>query len=216
MTRIKTCLASLLLAASLSAGCGAAVTTTNKPVPQHTQIDRAAVRAKLAARRDKTFARFLAYREARVYPINNLPGGGIRHVWIDDWGNLCAAATLISADWGRDAATMVGASNRELKLADVKSGAVMDWILTSGLTKQELVAIQLPGDEITMPIDQDARDIEIARMHGIYVDVERQMKSLWNANLEAAVDALMRRPDLARELLRDKVAGPGEFAQPVG
>jgi hypothetical protein len=167
------------------------------------------VRAKLAARRAVVIERFLAYREGRVYPINNLPGGGTRHVWMDDWGNLCAAATLISLDWGRDAAIRVGATNRELRLADVKRGPVADWILTSGLTRHELVAIQLPGDDLMRRAPRQEND----RMYRTYVDVERQLRSLWNANLELAVDALMKRPDLARDLMNDKIAGPGAFGE---
>jgi hypothetical protein len=214
-------LASLLFASAVSAGCTSTTAQlAPKPVPgvPQTKIDRAAVRAKLAARRQVTFERFLAYRDAMVYPINALPGGGFRHVWIDELGNLCAAATLISGDWGHDASAAVGRENLEIKIADVKAGPIADWMLVSGLTHHELVAIQVPGwdgnggDQI---IIDDGRSQEITRLYQIYVDVERQLVSLWDENLDAATDALMRRPDLARELLKDRVAGPGRFATPV-
>jgi hypothetical protein len=190
------------------------MTTPQKPDAGHVEIDRTAVRAKLAARRAETMRRFLAYREARIYPINNLAGGGFRHVWVDDLGNLCAAATLISGDWGRDATARVGAGNNEIKIADVKSGAVLEWILQSGLTQHELVAIQVPGFQ--WDPQEEMRQAEIARLYNIYVDVERQLNSLWEANLDEAVDALMKHPTLARQLLADQVAGPGKFATPVG
>lgn len=220
MTRLRLCLASLLFASAVSAGCtSTAAQLAPRPIAHETKLDRAIVRAKLAARRQVAFERFLAYRDGMVYPVNALPGGGFRHVWVDELGNLCAAATLISGDWGRDASARVGAENLELAIADVKSGPIADWILMSGLTRHELVAIQVPGWHGNEGIRPDDRSVEITRLFQIYVDVERQLTSLWDESLDEATDALMRRPDLARELLRDRVAGPGRFAAeapPVG
>jgi hypothetical protein len=199
MTNLRLCFASLLFAVGASACAPAIQTAVIKPDKVQTQLDRATVREKLAARRKATFDHFLAYRDDMVYPVNALPGGGFRHVWVDEAGNLCAAATLISKDWGRDKAIAIGADNVEIKLADVSSGAVLDWMLTSGLTRAELVAIQLPGWQ-PGPGELE-RNQEVARMHGIYLDVERQIRSLWDANLELAVDELMKRPELAKKLV---------------
>jgi len=186
-----------------------------KPVPHQTQLDRAQLRAKLAARRQVVLERFLAYRDARVYPVNNqLPGGGQQHVWLDQYGNLCAAATLISGDWGRDVTVRIGQTDNQLKLADVKRGPVADWILTSGLTHHEIVAIQVPGDDMFRRQVQTPEEIE--RLYQIYVDVERQLRGLADESLDAAVDALMKRPELAQQMLHDRIASPGPFAQPVG
>ncbi len=215
MTRLKLAFVALSLSFGACAVSGAhANVQPAKPgvVVKETKLgqerlDRAAVRAKLAARRAETFNHFLAYRDALVYPVNQLPGGGFRHVWVDDNGNLCAAATLISKDWGRDAAIRVGKANVEIKLADVESGEVLDWMLTSGMTRAELVAIQLPGDMFV----PDARQDEINRMFAIYLDVERQIRSLDAQNLDLATDELMKHPELARQLLEGKVAGPGRY-----
>ena len=214
MTNLRNLLASLVLVTSMSA-CAVSNQHVEKPVPQQVRSERAVLRAKLAARREQVVERFLAYRDGRVYPVNNLPGGGKRHVWLDDYGNLCAAATLISGDWGREVAIRVGQSNREIKLAEVKTGPVADWILTSGLTHHEIVAIQLPGDNIEIGLPQQPPQ-EIERMYQIYVDVERQLRGLWDESLDEAVDALMKRPELAKALLHDRIASPGPFAQPIG
>jgi len=218
MSRLRLCLASLLLASAVSAGCTSTTAVApQRPISHERQLDRAAVRAKLAARRTQTFQRFLAYRDAQVYPVNALPGGGFRHVWIDNDGHLCAAATLISADWGHDATARVGQENVEIKIADVTSGPIADWMLMSGLTHHELVAIQAPGFQIDVDPVGDLRVQEIVRLYQIYIDVERQLTSMWDESLDAAVDALMKRPELARELLRDQIAGPGRFAvEPIG
>lgn len=215
MTRLRLAFASLARSLGACAVTSAHATVPTNPIPvveKQTEIDRAALRVKLAERRASTFKNFLAYRDAMIYPVNELPGGGFRHVWIDRSGNLCAAATLISKDWGREAATRVGKTDVELKLANVRSGPVLDWMLTSGMTRAELVAIQLPGD--TFVIDQ--RSTEINRMYAIYLDVERQVRSLDDQNLDLAVDALMKHPALARQLLDGKVAGPGKFAKTAG
>lgn len=225
-----------LVLVSLLAGCGASrpapvaapaapakvvIAPTVTPAP----LDRAAVRRALAARREIVFARFLAYREARVYPINTLPGGGFRHVWQDPEGHLCAAATLVSLDWGRDAAVRAAGGNVEIKMADQREGALEDWILTSGLARHEIVAIQVPGwsgerGPVEQPPPQPdpqlaARQAEIQRLYGIYIDVERQLRVLAADSLDEATDALMKRPDLARAMIAGKIAAAPTFAQPV-
>lgn len=211
MTNLRNLLASLMLVTA----CATGSVHPAKPVPQATRIDRAQLRAKLAARRAVVLERFLAYREARVYPVNNLiGGGGQQHVWLDEYGNLCAAATLISADWGRDVTIRIGQRNNQLKLADVTTGPVADWILTSGLTHHEIVAIQVPGSDMFQRTIQTPEEIQ--RLYQIYVDVERQLRGLADESLDAAVDALLKHPDLARQMLHDRIASPGPFAQPIG
>ena len=213
MSRLRFVIASLLLSSAV--GCAAATAGTGsapmKPVvvqPAKPAIDRAALRAKLVERRAITMAHFLAYRENRVYPSNTL--GGTRHIWQDDSGNLCAAATLISYDWGRPSTENVGKENRQIALAKVTSGPLADWILTSGLTHHEIVAIQVPGSDM-FPDVQRVRSPEIERLYGIYIDVERQLTGLSDESLDAATDALMKRPELARELLAGRVASAGKY-----
>jgi hypothetical protein len=134
------------------------------------------------------FQRFLAYREARRYPLS--PGPGRQHIWIDARGYLCAAATMISADWGRDATVAAVGDNLGIRLADVKSGAFADWMLTSGLTQYELVAIKVPGFEY----DPEPEGPEVATMYPLYVEVGRQSTSQWDANLELASPPTRRSP----------------------
>jgi hypothetical protein len=200
-------LSSLLLASSLlfGAACSSATTakapTPGAPVARKADaLDRAQVRAALAARRDQSVARFLAYRDAGVYPVNSYQPG-LQHVWVDELGNLCAAATIIAADWGRDATVQAGAQNNFLRLADVTDGPLLDWILTSGLTQQEIVAIQ-------EPMVYEPGPSEIDRLLAVYNSVERQIRSMWDASLDDATDALMARPDLARLVVDGKYAGP--------
>lgn len=165
-------------------------------------LDRAAVKAKLLERRTVMKARFLAYRDSGVYPINTYEPG-LAHVWVDVLGNLCAAATMISGDWGYDPTIAAVDGNLFIALADVKDGALADWMLTSGLTHSEIVAIQEPGFMGRMePEPRPQLDpAEAQRLYAIYTSVERQIDSLWDESLDEAVDALMKHPELARRFL---------------
>lgn len=212
MTKLRLCLASVLLASSLSTACSTATAASKVAAPSQLEpvrkVDRAALRAKLAQRRAISVKNFLAYRDAKIYPQTTGRDFGFAHVWFDG-ENLCAAATLISKDWGRDAAIRAGSPN-DITLAGVTSGPLADWILTSGLTHHEIVAIQVPGfNEREM-----SRELEVNRLYTIYIDVERQLAALGNESLDAATDALMKRPDLARIVLDGRVAGAGTFAKP--
>ncbi len=222
-------LSALLLASSLVA-CSPAANQLSptrpakmRPTPGAVTLDRAAVRAELAQRREVVFQRFVEYREGRVYPVNDR--SGFEHVWIDASGNLCAAATLVSKDWGRDSAVLAANGNNNVALADIRDGALADWILLSGLTHHEIVSIQVPGfvgGDGMMPVPEpEPRATEVERLYGIYIDVERQLRGLWDLALDEATDALMARPDLARELLAGNITAsapvpsqPMAFAQP--
>jgi hypothetical protein len=210
MSRLRLFVSSLLISASL-AGAATAKTTVAPMPPGDSaivQIDRAQVRARLAERRKVVVERFLKYREARVYPWNNSFMPMPQHLWFDSLGNLCAAATLISYDWGRESTKKVGEKDRGIALAKVKTGDLMDWILTSGLTHHEIVAIQAPAIGVD---NEELRMMEIERLYALYTDVERQLTTLSDDNLDLATDALMKRPDLARKLLAGNLPGPGKY-----
>lgn len=235
MSRARTFLASLALASSLL-GCAVphADAKSAKPVPGQVAdgpaapikilpvkptVTRAQVRAKLAERRKLTIQRFLAYREARVYPVNtNVGVPGAMHIWLDEFGNLCAAATIIAEDWGRDASENVARENNNIALASVTEGELYNWILTSGMTQAEIVAIQAPGFAggggwRPEPVE-NPRLAEITRLYQLYTDVERQIRSLDKHNLDLAVDELMKHLELARDLVAGKSAMAGHFAKP--
>lgn len=203
-------LSRLLLAAALSLtachGRGPVAPPAHHPDPiVAPAVDRAALRARLAERRQQVVQRFLAYREARIYPVS--PGPGRQHIWLDAFGHLCAAATLISADWGRDATVAAVHGNLALRIADVRTGPLADWVLTSGLTKQELVAIQVPP--MDYPREPAPIDAEAAALYPLYVEVERQITSQWDENLDLAVERLAAQPALARAFLAGALPPPG-------
>src|SRR6185503_20884981 len=80
-------------------------------------VDRAQVRAALAARRKQNLALFHAYRTGGVYPHNFVQDGKL-NVWLDDEGHLCAAATMIANSGNLDLAMSVPSMNNFIRLAD--------------------------------------------------------------------------------------------------
>ena len=168
-------------------------------------VDRAQVRAALAARRAQNLALFHAYRTAGVYPHNFVQAGTL-NVWLDPEGHLCAAATIINNSGNTDLAMSVPSMNNYLKLIDVTEGPLMDWILTSGFTQDEIAMIQEPfvgvrPQPIAEPPDGQ-RLAEDARLAKRYAVVEKTLKKQRKASLDAAVDRLIsENPELAASLV---------------
>ena len=172
-------------------------------------VDRAKVRAKLAANRGANLARFRMYQNTGVFPSNTYQDGSL-NVWLDEEGHFCAAATIIRMSGGVALTDKVAEQNNFIKLGDVTQGPVMDWILTSGFTQGEIAAIQEPfrpvyivPDEPTAPriVDNGLRNTEDARLRAKYKSVEADIVKNRNASLDAATDRLMKNPKLARAFL---------------
>ena len=172
-------------------------------------LDRAELRAKLQERRKLNLDRFRAYQAKGTFPQNTYVKGTL-NVWLDETGNLCAAATIINADGHEELVKIVGERANFIRLKDVTQGPLMDWMLTSGFTKEEIVAIQAPmvytGDEMKRlqeqeRINEQLRLAETARLKKVYKKVERDIVKNEKKSLELAVDRLMAHPDLAWKLL---------------
>ncbi|MCW5809028.1 MAG: hypothetical protein KIT31_42135 [Deltaproteobacteria bacterium] len=100
----------------------------------------AVVKADLAVQREISLQRLRAYAEAGVFPLDER--GRPTSIFRDGEGRLCAMAFLIDASGRRDLVDEVVRTNNRLKLAEVKDGPLMDWMLSSGLTQEEIALIQ--------------------------------------------------------------------------
>jgi hypothetical protein len=170
-------------------------------------VDRAAVRAKLAKNRLANVARFRVYQKKGVFPSNTYTDGKL-NVWRDDFGNLCAAATIINASGQTDLVLRTAEQNNFIRLGDVTSGPLMDWILTSGLTQAEIAAIQEPFEPVMdepgnqpLAVDPILRRNENRRLAMKYKAVEASIARDTKKSLDAATDRLMANPDLATSFL---------------
>jgi hypothetical protein len=176
-------------------------------------LDRATVRAKLVANRAANLARFRAYQTTGTFPSNTY-GKRKLNVWRDEAGNLCAAATIISASGMSDLVIRVAEQNNFIRLGDVQQGPLMDWILTSGLTQAEIAAIQEPFMDVEqqrrmaglapMPvpdINPRLRTAEDLRLIKKYQQVTAMLVKNQKRSIELAVDRLMKHPALAWQLI---------------
>jgi hypothetical protein len=172
--------------------------------------DRATVRAMLAVVRAHNLAAFHAYAAAGVYPSNIYTDGEL-NVWRDDDGHFCAAATMIRASGEIALTDRVAEQTNNIKLGDVTQGPLMDWMLTSGLTQDEVALIQRPFRPVaTRPdpqlvaqarIDAKKRAAETARLKKLYARIERQLARQQAKSLDAATDRLMQHPALIEHLV---------------
>jgi hypothetical protein len=172
-----------------------------EPAIRRVPLDRATVRAALARARTQNLAAFRAYQSKGVFPSNTYADREL-NVWRDAAGHLCAAATIIAASGQTVLVERVAEQNNFIRLADVTSGPVMDWILTSGFTQDELVAIQKPFRPVAKPthpdiVDGDLRTAETTRLIEKYKQVDAMLVRNQSASLDAATDRLMKRSTLA-------------------
>jgi hypothetical protein len=178
------------------------------PMPPEIYVDRAEVRRVLAANRAKAIKLFRAYYKRGIYPHNTFTDGSL-NVWLDADGRLCAAATII-AGWSADHRVLVleqAEVDNFIRLVDVGDGWLMDWMLASGLTQEELVAIQLPFVPVGRePGTGEPPDPRLARradkkLRAAYAEIDRMLVKQGRARLELAVDRLMANPELAARLV---------------
>jgi hypothetical protein len=179
---------------------------------------RAQVRATLIQNRAANLARFRAYQQKGSFPSNVYTGSAL-NVWRDEDGKLCAAATIIRASGQTALVDQIAEDDNFIRLATVTRGPMMDWILTSGLTQAELALIQRPfrpvanrpsiDEPATVAIRPSLRAKETARLATLYRGIDATLVRNQNRSLDAAVDRLMKRPQLAWEL----VYGQSELSQ---
>jgi hypothetical protein len=210
MSRLITA-STLLLSLALTSAAASASAPAHEARPAELPIlvDRAAVRAKLIEQRAANLARFRSYYAAKVYPSNVYTPGAL-NVWRDEAGHFCAAATIIRMSGEIALVDKVADDSNFIRLADVKQGPLMDWILTSGFTQEEIVMIQKPFRPVSFEssfadpprvVDATLRDRETRRLFKVYRAVDAKLVKAQKASLERAVDRLMAHPTLALQLL---------------
>ena len=114
---------------------------------------------------------------------------GQLNVWRDRDGHYCAAATIIRTSGQVALADKVAEQNNFIRLADVSQGPLMDWILTSGFTQDEIAAIQAPFQPVadkptpeSGPINLALREKENARLSAIFPSRPRTFSASGSAS----------------------------------
>lgn len=184
-----------------------AETPTAAPV-----IDRVALRQALAEQRKVNLEHFHTYRTKRIYPHNSYSEGTL-NVWKDADNHLCAVATMVHDTGNDELVDTVASAENFVKTANLENGPLMDWVLTSGFTQEEIVMIQAPSEaDVRM---MEARELaeqrklqralarEDRRLARIYKTVEATLRTdrVADAGLDLATARLADHPDLAKQLL---------------
>lgn len=154
--------------ASLTAfGCANAQTVSTPKTAKVASVDAkkndakaeeiALIRAKLATHREEQIARLEAYAAAGTFPLNVTSAAPL-HQLKDASGTYCAVANLAVKDGLQDVIDAESKTHNDLLFGELKDGQLYSWILTSGLTQEELAQIQAPapyvGDGEMGPIPQ--------------------------------------------------------------
>ena len=164
------------------------------PDDVHTARERARVRAELASARRRHLGMLRRYANAMAFPVNTYEPGML-NVFVDDEGHICAAANLIARDGQRDLVQRTAAQDNYLRLAEVVGGPLMDWMLSSGFTQEEIARIQEPHeyiDEEQPPRDaQRALEAEKQRVRMVLLQVARELERTTDASLEVATERLL-------------------------
>jgi hypothetical protein len=173
-------------------------------------LDRVTVRAALARQRTQNLIAFRAYRARGVFPSNVYKPGAL-NVWRDPDGHFCAAATIIRQSGQVALTDRVAEQNNFLRLAEVQAGPVMDWMLMSGLTQEEIAMIQAPFMPVVkaprpvpdrhLAIDARLRAEENARLQKVYANTARVLAAQTNKSLDLATLRLMKHQLLAWQLI---------------
>lgn len=161
--------------------------------------DRDALRATLAARRRAHLGELRRYVEAGVFPRNTYAPGFV-NVFEDDQGHLCAVANLMARDGHLDMVRRTAIDTNFIRLADVESGPLLDWILGSGFTQEEIAQIQEPYFEVEYeaPSETELLEEEKRRLQGVLRGVISILERDERTSLDLAVTRhLTPRPEPA-------------------
>lgn len=182
---------SLPVAAALALTLAASVSSPQAPVVTRATHAGVAGRFAFAVHREVQIARLQAYADAGVFPHNTTSVPAL-HMFKDDAGRRCAVSELVHEDGHDDLVDATVATHNDLAIADVHEGPMMDWILSSGFTQEELVRIQLPNSpmftERAEPVRFVPRPVVVAAAPARLN--EAQMQAAVRAHLAAVVAEL--------------------------
>lgn len=181
------------------------------PAPVPNEIN---LRDKLAAARAQNLARLEAYAQNGAFPKNQVTPG-LLNVFRDDEGHLCAVANLINIDGHANLVDTTARSDNFILLASVTSGPLLDWVLESGFTQEEIGMIQEPYEgefQLENPIADEQelarfRAAEVVRVRTALLQVHRSISANTVASLDLAAQRANRGVAIAR-------VEPQRFSQP--
>ncbi len=155
--------------------------------------ERAQLRAQLAARRALNLQRFQQYAARGAFPDNHVRPGML-NVMIDDEGKICAAANLMALDGLMGLVQQTAQRDNYLRFVNVHQGPLMAWMLSSGLTQEEIDQIQEPYDFIgfddprPIPVQEDDEKL---RLQARFREVAATLRRNRERSLDVALERLL-------------------------
>ena len=200
----------VLIVTALLTACHVTPTAT---APQ-TSAQPAAI-AELATRRAQVISWLHEYTEAAVFPTDSL--GRPLSVFEDEHGVRCPMAELIYRSGRADLVEATKRDNNTVRLRDVTSGPLLDWMVSSGLTRDEIAMVQ-GVMEIDYAWMRQPIEPTNAPMLAREADHARRAEALAaraqaRGRLETAERALR---DGTRHALVEAAAAPASSARPLG
>ena len=123
----------------------AAPSVHSDPSPEDTaDVRRMAWTAYLRAERAQRLSSLRRYAARGRFP-EKLDQPGFHHQFLDSRGTPCAVAFLIGHDGHWPLVRETAQADNDVVIAELRSGPLVDWVLTSGLTMEEVAVIQVPG-----------------------------------------------------------------------
>jgi len=116
------------------------------------------IRQMVMKRRQLQIERLRAYRMRGLFPRNTYMNKTLR-VLVDKDGRFCAVANLIALDGQRLLVLKTAKTNRFVNFASLTGGPLVNWVSTSGFTKAEIAAIQLPDSRIGMRLPRPGKKL---------------------------------------------------------
>lgn len=190
----------LLALALLGVGGACHVTKSTVATPEPT--------AQLAARRAQIIGWLHDYREAGSYPVDD--AGMPLSAFTDSRGVRCPMAEMIHKSGRDDLVAAVTAEANTVRLADVHSGPLYDWMLASGLTQDEIALVQGAMEISYAPFIEQTHEVQmVAARAAVRAKLEVAEVALRNGTAASLTTARQRLPDNARpdQLAASKIAG---------
>jgi hypothetical protein len=159
-----------------------------QPVTPHfASLDE--VYRQLAIRRECQIARLGEYAAKGVFPLNiDFPGKLVPY-FVDHRGTHCAVGELVRLDGHTGIVADIVATNNHVRINDVNSGPLFDWIVASGLTKAECALIQPSYSRIEDYRHRQEWQDEITRLQTHFAKVEQTLRSQEDKSLGEVIRA---------------------------
>lgn len=158
--------------------------------------NREELRRMLAANRERQIRRVHAYAARGRFPRNTeFPGERLPH-FLDDRGVPCAVAHLMIEDGRRADVERIARENNLVRVVDVQSGPLLEWVLGSGLLQEEAARIQPAYDFMDRPRPVETpvapHIVERERIRRHLRAVEQELRRDTAASLAIALERLER------------------------